>query len=39
MHFRVFSEGQCTEWGIFFSGVLKVQISFGVFEIPDIFFG
>ena len=25
MHFRVFSEGQCKEWGIFF-GLLKFQI-------------
>ena len=37
MHFRVFSEGQCTEWWIFF-GLLKFQI-FGVLEIPDIFLG
>ena len=37
MHFRVFSEGQGTEWGIFL-GLLKFQICFGVFEIPDIFF-
>ena len=33
MHFRVFSEGQGTEWGIFF-GLLKFQIFFGVLEIP-----
>ena len=29
VHFRVFSLGQCTEWGIFF----------GLLEIPDIYFG
>ena len=33
MHFRVFSKGQGTEWGIFF-GLLKFQIFFGVLEIP-----
>ena len=33
MHFRVFSEGQGTECGIFF-GLLKFQIFFGVLEIP-----
>ena len=38
MHFKVFSYGQGTEWGIFF-GFLKFQIFFGVFEIPDIFWG
>ena len=38
MHFRVYSEGQCTEWGIFF-GLLKFLIFLGVFEIPDIFLG
>ena len=38
MHFRVFFEGQGTEWGIFF-GLLKFQIFLGVFEIPDIFGG
>ena len=36
MHFRVFSEGQGTEWRIYL-GLLKFQISFGVNEIPDIF--
>ena len=34
-HFIVFSEGQGTKWGIFF-GLLKFQIFFGAFEIPDI---
>ena len=38
MHFRVFSYGQCTEWGIFF-GLLKFQLFFGVLEIPVIFYG
>ena len=38
MHFRVFSHGQRTEWGIFF-GVAKIPNSYGVLEIPDIFFG
>ena len=38
MHFRVFSEGQGTEWRIFF-GLLKFQIIFGVFKILDIFGG
>ena len=38
MHFRVFSEGQGTEWG-YFLGLLKFQIFFVVFEIPDIFWG
>ena len=33
MHFRVFSEGQGTEWGIFFLNI------FGVFEILNIFLG
>ena len=37
MHFRVFSKGQHTEWGILF-GLLKYQIFFGVLEIPDIYF-
>ena len=36
MHFRVFSKGQCTEWGIFL-GLLRFQILFGVLEISDIF--
>ena len=36
MHFRVFSYGQGTKWGIFF-GSLKFQIFFGVLEISDIF--
>ena len=36
-HFRVFCEGQVTEWGNFRS--LKFQIFFGVLEIPDIFWG
>ena len=38
MHFRVYSYGQRTEWGIFF-GLLKFRIFFGVLEIPDIYFG
>ena len=36
MHFRIFSLGQGTEWGIFL-GVAKVPNIFGVLEIPDIF--
>ena len=42
MHFRVFSQGQCTEWGIFWGGgggLVKFQIFWGVLEIPDIFLG
>ena len=49
MHFMVFSEGQGTEWGIFFwvakisnifLGVLEIAGIFflGVLEIPGIFF-
>ena len=38
MHFRVFSEGQGTDWRIFF-GLLKFLILFGVLEIPDNFCG
>ena len=38
MYFRVFFEGQGTEWGIFF-GLLKFQIFFGVLEIMIFFFG
>ena len=38
MHFRVFSQGQGTELGVFF-GLLKFQIFLGVLEIPDIFWG
>ena len=38
MHFRVFSYGQGTELG-YFLGLLKIQIFFGVLEIPDIFWG
>ena len=38
MQFRVFFSGQGTELGYFF-GLLKFQIFFGVFEIPDIFWG
>ena len=37
MYFRVFFEGQGTEWGIFF-GLLKFQIFFGVLEIMIFFF-
>ena len=36
MHFRVFSLGQGTEWGIIV-GVVIYQIFFWVLEIPDIF--
>ena len=36
MHFRVFSKGQGTEWGIFF-GLVKFQHFLGVLEIPEIF--
>ena len=36
MRFRVFSEGQGTEWRIFF-GFLKFQIFIGLLEIPDIY--
>ena len=41
MLFRVFSEGQGTEWVFFFwgGGLLKFQIFFGVLAIPDIFWG
>ena len=38
MHFRVFSEGQGTEMGVFF-WVAENSNIFGVLEIPDIFFG
>ena len=38
MHFRVFSEGQGIEWGIFL-GFLKFQYFLGVFETSDIFLG
>ena len=39
MHFRVFSEGQGAEWGIFF-GVGKLsKYFFWMLEIPDIFWG
>ena len=38
IHFRDFSLGQGTEWGIFF-GVAKISNIFGVLEIPDIFWG
>ena len=39
MHFRVLSESQGTEWGIFL-GVAKISnIFFGVFELPDMFWG
>ena len=34
MNFRVFSEGQGTDWRIFF-GLLKFLILLGVLEIPD----
>ena len=38
MHFRVFSKGQVSEWGMFF-GVAKISIFLvGVLGIPDIFF-
>ena len=35
MYFRVFSYGQCTEWG-YFLRLLKFQIFLGMLEIPDI---
>ena len=38
IHFRVFSYGQGTEWGVFF-GVAKISNIFWVLEIPDIFVG
>ena len=38
MHFRVFSYGQGTEWGVFF-WVAKISNIFWVLEIPDIFGG
>ena len=38
MHFRIFSLGQGTEWGIIF-WVGKISNIFGVLEIPDIFGG
>ena len=38
MNFRVFSEGQGTDWSIFF-GLLKFKYLFGVLEIHDIFLG
>ena len=38
MHFRVFSQGQGAECGLFL-GLLKFQIFLGVLEIPDIFLG
>ena len=34
MHLKVFSQGQSTEWGIFF-GVAKFSILFGVLEVTD----
>ena len=39
MNFRVFSEGQGTEWRIFF-GLQNLKYLFGVLQlqIPDIFF-
>ena len=37
MHFRVFSEGQGTEWRVFL-GCLKFKYLFGVLEILDVFF-
>ena len=38
VHFRVFSLGQGTDWGIFL-GFAKISNIFGVLEIPDIFRG
>ena len=38
MHFRVFSQGQGTECGIFL-GLLKFQIFLGVLENPDFLGG
>ena len=37
MHFRVFSLGQGTEWGIFL-GFAKIPNTFWVLEIPNLFF-
>ena len=37
MHFRVFSEGQGSEWRIFF-GCYNFKYLFGVLEIHDILF-
>ena len=36
MHFRVFSEGQCDDWG-YFLGMLKFQIFLGVCLIFQIY--
>ena len=30
---------KCTEWDIFFFGLKIIQISFGVLDIPDLFWG
>ena len=38
MHFRVFSEGQGSEWQIFF-GCYKIKYLFGLLEIHDFFLG
>ena len=38
MHFRVFSYGQGTAWGILFE-LLNFKYFLGVIEIPDIFWG
>ena len=37
MHFKIFSLGQLTEWGIFL-GVAQISNIFGVLKIPDFFF-
>ena len=39
IHFRVFSEGQGTEWQIFFFGCLNLKYFFRVLGIPHIFMG
>ena len=38
MHFRVFSEGQGTEWK-YFLGCSNFKYLFGVLEITNIFWG
>ena len=38
MHFRVLSLGHGTEWGHFL-GCKNFKYSFGMLEIPDIFWG
>ena len=38
MYFRVFFKCKCTEW-IYCFVLQKIQIFFGVLDIPDIFLG